>query len=79
MLKFEEHNRRKKKWSGRGTGKIDGLHLQRIFWSRDKLMAKIAWKMKKPCVKYTVTWWTGPCKDRNTSTQLQLAVTTKVN
>lgn len=72
-------NSRDKKKHNVSSTKVEGLHIQRVFWSKDKILARIAWKMRKPSTKYTVTWWTGPCQNssRNISSHLQMAVTTK--
>lgn len=62
------------------NSKVEGLHVEKIYWEKNKLLARVSWKRKKYSTKYTVTWWAGPCQqsNKNTSSHLQMAVTTKV-
>ncbi|KAJ9575486.1 hypothetical protein L9F63_007644 [Diploptera punctata] len=70
----------------RSTGRIEGLKVQRVFWHRSQLMARISW-LSRPVLKetsspkYTVAWWSGHCRNQTTITpqpRMQLAATTEI-
>lgn len=58
---------------------IENLHLQKLFWSQGELRAKVIWKAKRKPLRYTVSWWSGPCHNNiDGYTHFKLAATTKV-
>ncbi|XP_017776031.1 PREDICTED: anosmin-1 [Nicrophorus vespilloides] len=59
--------------------RVEDLQLQKLFWSQGDLKARIVWKAKSSPVKYTIVWWSGPCKSNNDhyAPHLKLAATTK--
>lgn len=42
---------------------IEEVHLQKLFWSQGELRAKVVWKPRRKALKYTVSWWSGPCRN----------------
>lgn len=59
---------------------IDEVHLQKLFWSQGELRAKIVWKARRKASKYTVSWWSGPCRNViDGYDTYKLSATTKVN
>lgn len=65
--------------------RVQSLTVQRIFWLKKRLMARILWKPplttpKKLKFKYTISWWIRQCygNPKDYSTHLQQAVTTQV-
>lgn len=58
--------------------KIESLHLQKLFWTRGNLRARIMWKNKNENARYTVTWWSRPYKSDRNFSHFKLAATTKV-
>jgi Uncharacterized protein, contains Trp-Asp (WD) repeat len=70
----------------RSAGQIEGLRVQKIYWSRGQLLARLVWT-PRPSVKefssprYTVTWWSGQCQGPDVTPvqpHSQLAATTEV-
>ncbi|PSN44614.1 hypothetical protein C0J52_19788 [Blattella germanica] len=70
----------------RSTGRVEGLKVQRVYWNRSQLMARIVWA-QRPVMKevsslrYTVAWWSEHCQSYGTTTvqpRMQLAATTEV-
>ncbi|KAJ8956788.1 hypothetical protein NQ314_006664 [Rhamnusium bicolor] len=60
--------------------RVDGLQLQKLFWSQGDLRARIVWKAKRESLRYTITWWTGPCHgNTNAYNHFKLAATTKAS
>lgn len=61
------------------TRKVESVHLQKLFWTRGNLRARIIWKNKNKNNKYTVSWWSRPYRnnDRNFA-NFKLSATTKV-
>ena len=60
--------------------------MQKIYWSRGQLLARLVWT-PKPNVnefsspRYTITWWSGQCQGSGVTTaqpHSQLAATTEV-
>ncbi|KDR22073.1 Anosmin-1 [Zootermopsis nevadensis] len=70
----------------RSVGRVEGLKVQKLYWSRGQLLAKIIWT-PRPIMKgvssprYTVAWWSGHCHGPGVTTlqpRSQLAATTEV-
>ncbi|XP_063930642.1 anosmin-1 [Zophobas morio] len=60
--------------------KIEGLRVQKMYWSSEGLRAKVIWKSKDEPQKYTVNLWTGPCfKGSKSRRNFKLTVTTQVS
>ncbi|KAJ8980792.1 hypothetical protein NQ317_004794, partial [Molorchus minor] len=65
---------------GNNNDRIEGLQLQKLFWSHGDLRARIVWKLKRESQRYTVTWWTGPCQGSSSGyNHFKLAATTKAS
>lgn len=59
---------------------IDDVRLQKLFWSQGELKAKVVWKTKRKASKYTISWWSGPCRNvANDNNTYKLSATTKVS
>jgi len=70
----------------RSAGQIEGLRVQKIYWSHGQLLARLIWT-PRPTVnefsppRYTVTWWSGQCQGPGVTTpqpHSQLAATAEV-
>lgn len=69
----------------RSAGRVEELKVQRVFWHRGQLMARITW-LPRPVMKeasspkYTVAWWSGHCHNQTNTHQprMQLAATTEI-
>ncbi|XP_069669026.1 anosmin-1 [Periplaneta americana] len=71
----------------RSTGRVEGLKVQKVYWSRGQLLARITWTpraiMKETSFRYTVAWWSGHCQEHGVNATLQpriqLAATTEAS
>lgn len=72
---------------GNRDGRIRNLHLQKLFWSKGELRARIEWQFRQGVKRYTISWWSGSChrsnnknnNNNNANLHLTLAATTKVS
>lgn len=70
----------------RSAHRVEGLKVQKVYWSRGQLLARIIWTprpiMKEDTsLRYTVALWSGQCQDPDVTTlqpRSQLAATTEV-
>ncbi|CAH1374123.1 unnamed protein product [Tenebrio molitor] len=59
--------------------KVEGLHLQKLYWSRRGLKGRISWRPQKDNATYTINLWTGPCYGSSKSqNKFKLAATSRV-